>query len=174
MDEHRQRLRVTCRDDLAALRAEDLPERAYRLLEKIIDRLDRIETGNFPDEERPTEPEGRSPRDAAVKEARDATVKEARDAVARETRDAAVKEARDAVEGRAPGHRAVEARALRPQHIPADLVPSAALHPSSTAWRNVDVLKALDEGKKDVEGSPVPRGTREFGAVGGKTPPDQK
>jgi hypothetical protein len=59
MDE-RERLREECQGDLAALRVEGaLSERAFRLLERLVMRLDRLETGSFPAEERPTEPERR-------------------------------------------------------------------------------------------------------------------
>ena len=59
MDE-RERLREECQEDLQALRVEGLlSERAFRLLEKLVTRLDRLETGSFPVEERPTEPERR-------------------------------------------------------------------------------------------------------------------
>ena len=59
MDE-REKLRQECHDDLAALRSEPIPERAYRLFERLVQRLDRLETGNFSTEERPTEPERRA------------------------------------------------------------------------------------------------------------------
>ena len=59
MDE-RERLREECQGDLAALRVEGaLSERAFRLLERLVMRLDRLETGSFPAEEQPTEPERR-------------------------------------------------------------------------------------------------------------------
>jgi hypothetical protein len=56
-DRDREKLRLECREDLAALRSSELPERAFRLLEKLTDRLDRLETGSFTQEERPTEPQ---------------------------------------------------------------------------------------------------------------------
>ena len=56
MDE-REKLRQECHDDLATLRAGDMPERAFRLLEKLVARLDRLETGSFLQTEAPTEPE---------------------------------------------------------------------------------------------------------------------
>ena len=52
MDE-REKLRQECHDDLATLRAGDMPERAFRLLEKLVARLDRLETGSFPQTETP-------------------------------------------------------------------------------------------------------------------------
>ena len=58
MDE-RERLRAECHDLVNALRASDLPEAAFRLLEKLVERLDRIETGSFPPSEVPTKPEPR-------------------------------------------------------------------------------------------------------------------
>ena len=57
-DEDREKLRQDCHADLLALRTGgELPERASRLLERLVARLDRLETGSFPDEERPTAPE---------------------------------------------------------------------------------------------------------------------
>ena len=57
----RERLREECQTDLQALRVEGLlSERAFRLLEKLVTRLDRLETGSFSTEERPTEPEQRA------------------------------------------------------------------------------------------------------------------
>ncbi len=58
-DDERERLRQECHDDLAALRPESLPERAYRLIEKLVARLDRLETGVFSELEAPTSPERR-------------------------------------------------------------------------------------------------------------------
>jgi hypothetical protein len=56
----REKLRQECHEDLAALRNDPtMSERAYRLLEKFAARLDRLETGEFPPEETPTEPERR-------------------------------------------------------------------------------------------------------------------
>jgi hypothetical protein len=56
-DDERDKLRQECRRDLDVLRVDpSVSERAYRLLERIVDRLDRLETGSFPTEERPTEP----------------------------------------------------------------------------------------------------------------------
>jgi hypothetical protein len=57
--------REKCHADLLALRTGgELPERAYRLLERLVarmdreaDRLDRLETGSFQPEETPTKPE---------------------------------------------------------------------------------------------------------------------
>jgi hypothetical protein len=60
MVDERERYREECYEDLQALRSENLPERAFRLLEKILARLDRIETGSFPMREMPTEPERKS------------------------------------------------------------------------------------------------------------------
>ena len=58
-DEDREKLRQDCHADLLALRTGgELPERAYRLLERLVARLDRLETGSFPDEERPRRPSG--------------------------------------------------------------------------------------------------------------------
>ena len=73
MDDEREELRQQCladsrqcQADLDALRGEQLPERAYRLIEKMLQRLDsvekrlnRIETGSFAPTESPTEPERR-------------------------------------------------------------------------------------------------------------------
>ena len=57
-EDDREKKRRECREDLEALLVGgELPERAYRLLEKLVDRIDRIETGSFSTEERPTEPE---------------------------------------------------------------------------------------------------------------------
>ena len=55
--EEREQLRRECHEDLIALRSETLPERAFRLLEKLVARLDRLETGSFFPTEAPTEPE---------------------------------------------------------------------------------------------------------------------
>lgn len=44
----REKIRKECRDDLDALRGTDLPERARELLEKLDQRLTRLETGSFP------------------------------------------------------------------------------------------------------------------------------
>ena len=57
-DEDREKLRQDCHADLLALRTGgELPERAYRLLERLVARLDRLETGSFSTEETPTVPE---------------------------------------------------------------------------------------------------------------------
>jgi hypothetical protein len=57
MDE-REQLRAECQEDLEALRLDpNMPERAFRLFEKLCARLTRLETGSFPETERPTEPE---------------------------------------------------------------------------------------------------------------------
>jgi hypothetical protein len=56
-DRDREKMRLECREDLAIMRSSDLPERVYRFLEKIADRMDRLETGSFTQEERPTEPQ---------------------------------------------------------------------------------------------------------------------
>jgi hypothetical protein len=57
-DDERTKLRLECHEDLAALRAGgELTERAFRLFEKLVQRLDRIETGSFSTAERPTDPE---------------------------------------------------------------------------------------------------------------------
>jgi hypothetical protein len=56
-DDEREKLREECHADLSALRVGgELPERAYRLLEKLVARLDRLETGEFPPSEVPTTP----------------------------------------------------------------------------------------------------------------------
>ena len=53
----RERLRQECRDDLDVLRLDpDMPERVFRLYEKILARLDRLETGTFDSTEKPTDP----------------------------------------------------------------------------------------------------------------------
>ena len=60
-DDDREKLREECYADLAVLRSSpDIPERVFRLLERIVARLDRIETGSFPVSEMPTEPERRT------------------------------------------------------------------------------------------------------------------
>ena len=56
MPDERERLRRECHEDLDALRASGLDERAFRLLEKLTARLDRLETGSFEANERATEP----------------------------------------------------------------------------------------------------------------------
>jgi len=57
-DEDRDTFRRDCHADLAVLRGDPLvSERAFRLLERIVARLDRIETGSFLPTEAPTEPE---------------------------------------------------------------------------------------------------------------------
>jgi hypothetical protein len=61
MTDEREKLRQECHEDLAALRADPATsERAYRLFEKLVARLDRLETGAFSTTERPTEPERRT------------------------------------------------------------------------------------------------------------------
>jgi hypothetical protein len=56
-DDDRAKLRGECHADLAELRGGgELPERAFRLLERLVARLDRLETGSFPAEETPTAP----------------------------------------------------------------------------------------------------------------------
>jgi len=56
-DDDRERLRKECYDDLAELRVGgELPERAFQLLEKLVARMTRLETGSFPTEELPTAP----------------------------------------------------------------------------------------------------------------------
>ena len=63
MDERdeREKKRQESREYLNALRLDPMmSERAFRLLELFADRLDRIETGGFSTEERPTEPERRA------------------------------------------------------------------------------------------------------------------
>jgi hypothetical protein len=60
-DDDRARKRQETREGLNALRLDpDVPERLRALLELFADRLDRLETGSFSTEERPTEPERRS------------------------------------------------------------------------------------------------------------------
>jgi hypothetical protein len=60
IDDERERIRQECHADLAALRNDNLvSERAFRLFEKLVSRLDRLETGSFPQEETPTVPERR-------------------------------------------------------------------------------------------------------------------
>lgn len=58
-DDERERIRQECHADLAALRGTELEERAFQLFEKLVARLDRLETGSFPPEETPTAPERR-------------------------------------------------------------------------------------------------------------------
>ena len=59
--EDRERLRQECHDLEGMLRGEPgVPESAFRLFEIILLRLDRLETGSFSNEERPTEPERKS------------------------------------------------------------------------------------------------------------------
>jgi hypothetical protein len=59
-EDEREKLRLECYSDLGHLQTQtELPERVFRLLEKIIQRLDRIETGTFHVTEAPTEPERR-------------------------------------------------------------------------------------------------------------------
>jgi hypothetical protein len=60
MSDERELIRRGCHEDLESLRGEELPERAFRLLEKILARLDRLETGEFPSTEKVTEPERRA------------------------------------------------------------------------------------------------------------------
>lgn len=53
----REKLRKECHEDLAILRESvELPERAFRLLERLTARLDRLETGEFPVTEEVTAP----------------------------------------------------------------------------------------------------------------------
>jgi hypothetical protein len=60
VEEEREKLRQECHADLDALRTDsEMPERAFRLLEKLVARLDRIETGSFHETESPTKPERR-------------------------------------------------------------------------------------------------------------------
>lgn len=60
-DDDREKLRQECHADLTALRGDPgVSERAFRLLEKLVVRLDRIETGSFHPLEAPTEPERRT------------------------------------------------------------------------------------------------------------------
>jgi hypothetical protein len=60
VEDDRDRLRQECHADLASLRTDTtLSERAFRLFEKIVARLDRIETGTFHETESPTKPERR-------------------------------------------------------------------------------------------------------------------
>jgi hypothetical protein len=57
-EDERERIRRESREHLDALRPDPtMPERAFRLYELILDRLDRLETGSFTSEERPTEPD---------------------------------------------------------------------------------------------------------------------
>ena len=57
-DDDREKKREESREYLNALRLDPMmPERAFRLLELFADRLDRLETGSFPTEETPTQPE---------------------------------------------------------------------------------------------------------------------
>jgi hypothetical protein len=57
-NEESEKLRQECHRDLAALRGDaGLSERAYRLFERLVSRLDRLETGSFSPEEKPTAPE---------------------------------------------------------------------------------------------------------------------
>jgi hypothetical protein len=57
-DDDREKKRRESREHLDALRLDPtMPERAFRLLELFADRLDRLETGSFPTEETPTQPE---------------------------------------------------------------------------------------------------------------------
>ena len=57
-DDERERIRQECQDDLEALRLDpSMPERAFRLFEKLCARMTHLETGSFSSDERPTEPE---------------------------------------------------------------------------------------------------------------------
>lgn len=59
-DDEREKMRQDCHADLAALRSDPLvSERAFRLFERLVSRLDRLETGSFSTEETPTKPERR-------------------------------------------------------------------------------------------------------------------
>lgn len=56
--ERREAERKACYEDLQALRGEPLPQRAYDLLERMLQRLDRLDVtieATFP-QERPTQP----------------------------------------------------------------------------------------------------------------------
>ena len=57
-DDDREKLRQECHADLDVLRRDPaVLERVFRLLERLVVRLDRLETGSFPAEETPTEPD---------------------------------------------------------------------------------------------------------------------
>ena len=53
----REKLRKECHADLEIIRSGgELPERAYHLMERLVERLDRLETGSFDATEAPTAP----------------------------------------------------------------------------------------------------------------------
>jgi hypothetical protein len=60
-EDERAKRRKESYEHLELLRSDpNMPERAFRLLELFAERLDRLETGTFSSEERPTEPEVRT------------------------------------------------------------------------------------------------------------------
>jgi hypothetical protein len=57
MGDEQEKLRQECHADLDVLRTSGLDERTFRLFERLVRRLDRLETGTFSTTEKPTEPD---------------------------------------------------------------------------------------------------------------------
>jgi hypothetical protein len=52
-----ERLRMQCHEILGHLRSTDLEPRVWEILDVLVARMDRLETGEFPPSEVPTKPE---------------------------------------------------------------------------------------------------------------------